>query len=613
MASRYGDFWAMRAAGFTKVAHQRKPRVKWAIILALVILWAGFGISGWLEARPPSDAVYGTLGALTMSGGYEGAASEGAWKLEIARFAGLLLTAVGLLFGFSGAVGRSIARLWMMSASGHVVVAGENPAALALARSCRERRDAVVLIARGLEPETAWSLRQAGVVVIEGDPTHADALKSARAQSAAHVVAFSDDDTENLRIEAALRALPTRRRKRLAAHVAIGSPLLLMEAREMRMMVEREMGGADKKRKAQHRLVDPRPFSLDEIAARALLTTYADDILDLADKQGRARQHIVLFGFDATAEAVAVRTLMSLWSARFGEPRVTVIAPDADKARGEFLARYPQADAHTVWKADIQFVGFDWTRRSLDGDFLGQIDAARGPATAVVVSTGSDGQNIQLALGLLRTTNGRGMWAAPIFMKETTQSEFSRQFASGDQTPDVLDAYLQAFGAVEAVSTRALIIDGLLDRGAAVAHRLYEEEMLHRDVDMRELEAVKKTWDDVPETYRNANRAVADSALVKLWDAGWKPAPADQRAGEVHPKIAPELLQKLSVVEHSRWVAERLLAGWRPGVRNNKLMTHNDIVPWDALTPEVRERDADQVRAAAKVARALHPKGFEPR
>ncbi|KAF0170713.1 MAG: NAD-binding protein [Hyphomonadaceae bacterium] len=614
MASRYGDFWAMRAAGFTKVAHQRKPRVKWAIILVLAAAWAGFGLLGWREQNSAmSDAIYQTLGALTMSGDYSHVAADRTIYREIARFAGLLLTAVGLLFGFSGAVGRSFARFLMMGAARHIVIAGETSAALALARSCRETGDAVVIIARGLEPETAWSLRQRGVILIEGDPTHADALKSARASSAAHVVAFSDDDTENLRIEAALRASPARRRHRLAAHVAIGSPLLLMEAREMRMTVEREMGDADKKRKARHRLVDPRPFSLDEIAARALLTTYADDILDLADKQGRDRQHIVLFGFDATAEAVAVRTLMSLWSARFGEPRVTVIAPDADKARGEFLARYPQADAHAVWKADIQFVGFDWTRRSLDGDFLDHIDAARGPATAVVVSTGSDGQNIQLALGLLRTTNGRGMWAAPIFMKETTQSEFSRQFAAGDQTPDVLDAYLQAFGAVEAVSTRALIIEGLLDRGAAVAHRLYEEEMLHRDVDMRELEAVKKSWDDVPETYRNANRAVADSALVKLWDAGWKPAPADQRPGEVHPKIAPEMMQKLAVIEHSRWVAERLLAGWRPGVRNNRLMMHDNIAPWEALTPELQERDADQVRAAAKVARALHPKGFEPR
>ena len=70
------------------------------------------------------------------------------------------------------------------------------------------------------------------------------------------------------------------------------------------------------------------------------------------------------------------------------------------------------------------------------------------------------------------------------------------------------------------------------------------------------------------------------------------------------------MMQTLSIVEHGRWVAERLLSGWRPGVRNNRLMAHNNIVPWDALTAEEQLRDTDQVRAAAKVARSLNPHGF---
>lgn len=612
MASRYGDFWAMRAARFTKLAHQRKPLVKWAIILVLALSWAGFGLAGWrAQDMPFTDAIYQTLGALTMAGGYERAASDPTFNLEIARFAGLLLTAVGLLFGFSGAVGRSVARLFMMGASGHVVIAGESVAALALARSCRAAGDAVALIARGLVPETAWSLRQAGVVLIEGDAAHADTLRSARAQMAAHVVAFSDDDTENLRVEAALRALPMPRSRRLAAHVAIGSPLLLMEAREMRSLAEREKSTAGGKKPKPRGVIDPRPFSLDEIAARRLVTAYAPDILDLAAQQNRERLHIVVFGFDATAEAVALRILMSLWSARFGPPRVTVVAPDAEDARARFRARYPQADAHAIWQADIEFVAFDWTRRALDGDFMASLEASRGGVCATVVSTGADAQNIQLALGLLRTANGRGVWLAPIYMKEVTRSEFSSQFADGDRTPDVLDAYIQAFGAVEAVATRALIVNGVLDQGAAIAHRLYEKNMMRRDVDMRELEAVKRGWDDVAETYRNANRAVSDAALVKLWDAGWRPATA--RGGEVHPVIAPDMLDRLSEIEHARWMAERLLSGWRPGERNNRLMTHDNIKPWAELDDELRSRDTDQVRAAAKVARALNPDGFAPR
>jgi hypothetical protein len=71
------------------------------------------------------------------------------------------------------------------------------------------------------------------------------------------------------------------------------------------------------------------------------------------------------------------------------------------------------------------------------------------------------------------------------------------------------------------------------------------------------------------------------------------------------------MLARLSETEHARWVAERLLSGWRPAaVRDNRLMLHPDIVPWSALTPEKQSRDADQVRAATHVARAMHPGGF---
>lgn len=611
MAARNGNFGAMRAAGFTKVAHQRKPLVKWTIILVLAALWAFFGVLGGQDA-PPSDTIYQTLGALTMSGSLENAAREGNTYREIARFAGVALTAVGLLFGFSGAVGRSFARLWMMGAGGHVVVAGEGAAALALARSCREAKDAVVLIARDLHPETSWSLRQSGIVLIEGDPTHAMTLQSAQAGRASHVVALTDDDAENLRIEASLRAItPQNRRQRLAAHVSIGAPLLLMEAREMRMMAQREYDGLteQQKRKAKAPSIDPRSFSLDEIAARALIARHAGEILDMAEAQSLQNIHLVLFGFDDAAEAIAVRALMSLWSAKFGAPRVTIVTPEPQRAAEEFAARYPQAQAHDAWRADIGFVGFDWTRASLDGEFLDSLTAQRGAPAAMVVDTGSDAQNIQLALGLMRTANMRGVWAAPIFLKETTQSEFSRQFAAGDRTAAV-DAYVQAFGAVETVATRAYVVDGLLDRGAGVLHRLYEEDMSGRDMDMRSLEAVGRTWGQVPETYRNANRAAADAALVKLWDAGWRPAGDGDRHGEVNPPIDPAILPKLSEVEHARWMAERLLSGWRPGKRDNRLMMHDNIVPWSALDDELRRRDEVQVRAAALAARALCPKGF---
>jgi hypothetical protein len=364
--------------------------------------------------------------------------------------------------------------------------------------------------------------------------------------------------------------------------------------------------------------VESAPFSLDELAARILLTRRGAAVMRTAEKFTHQRPHLVLFGFDDAAEAVAVRALMSLWSARFGAPRITVVSPEPDKARDRFEARYPHARAHDIWQADIECLPFDWSLRSVDEDFLRSIHETRGPASFVVVSTGSDSENIALALGVLRACNdgladvdGKALWPVPIYMKEASESEFSRQFAGGDKTPNLDDAFLEAFGGVERVAARDIIIEGVLDQGAAMAHGFYQRGVEGRgEAGARELEAMRKSWSDVGETYRNANRAVADHAMMKLWDLGWRPAGPGEK-GDLNPDIPEEDIRRLAELEHTRWMAERMMSGWRPGAkRDNRLRVHPNIVPWDQLSESDRAKDADQVRGAITLARAVHKQGF---
>ena len=101
--------------------------------------------------------------------------------LEVVRFAALAAPVVGLLFAFSGQLGRSLARIFNLGAAHHIVVAGDSPAALSLAQDCRKRKDSVILIADQLAEETALGLRRKGVIVLEGDATQIETLRTARA------------------------------------------------------------------------------------------------------------------------------------------------------------------------------------------------------------------------------------------------------------------------------------------------------------------------------------------------------------------------------------------------------------------------------------------------
>jgi hypothetical protein len=82
----------------------------------------------------------------------------------------------------------------------------------------------------------------------------------------------------------------------------------------------------------------------------------------------------------------------------------------------------------------------------------------------------------------------------------------------------------------------------------------------------------------------------------------------------LEPPIDEAMLARMAELEHARWTAERLLAGWRPGAtRDNRLMVHPNLVAWNDLTEELKSRDAAQVRAAALIARATNKKGFVQR
>jgi hypothetical protein len=604
MRRRYANFWSQAAAGLTALAHTRAASFRWGVLVMLATILVVGGLYSWIEYGW-SEAIYRTVGALSMQDDYYDAKD---FVLQATRFAGIALPLVTLLFAFSGALGRSLAQTFNLSAAKHVVIAGDSAAALTLALDCRMRwRDAVILIGQGLPEDTALSLRRRGVIVLEGDATQIDTLRTARAQHAAHVVAFEADDTANLQIEAAVRRLlgNARRKPPLGVHVSTRSPMLLREAREMRTAQARRHDGKTPPP------IDPKPFSLDEMAARALIQSEAPTLMTLAEKLGHERLHLAFFGFDDAAEAVAARALMSLWSVKFGAPRLTVLTPDPVGAEARFRARHREAFAHpALWSADIAFLPFDWDQASVGAELLDLVESQRGKPVGAVVSTGADPGNIHLSIALKRICNHGLRWPIPIYMKETSQSEFSQQYAKGDDTVE-LDAYLQAFGSHQVTATRQKVLDGWLDRGAAIAHEYYNKNLGERDpMRLKELQAAMRDWSDVLEAYRSANRAVADSALVKMWDAGFRPA-VDKEQGDTAPVIAEAKIDDMARLEHDRWMAERLMSGWRPAAeRNNDLMMHNKLAPWVAMNEADRNNDVAQVRAAVDIARVLYPKGF---
>jgi hypothetical protein len=104
-------------------------------------------------------------------------------------------------------------------------------------------------------------------------------------------------------------------------------------------------------------------------------------------------------------------------------------------------------------------------------------------------------------------------------------------------------------------------------------------------------------WDELPEHVKESNRRQADHVGAKLKAVGCGLAPLTDWDAESF-SFTPEEVDVMARLEHDRFVRERRSGGWThvPGLKNLASQTGPDLVPWEALSEGVREKDRNAVR-----------------
>ncbi|MFZ1988417.1 MAG: RyR domain-containing protein, partial [Alphaproteobacteria bacterium] len=106
-------------------------------------------------------------------------------------------------------------------------------------------------------------------------------------------------------------------------------------------------------------------------------------------------------------------------------------------------------------------------------------------------------------------------------------------------------------------------------------------------------------WTALPETYRQSNRRAADHLKAKLASAGcYVPMGLGlDLAFNLDLADRPDLVERLAVLEHESWCADRRIDGWVHGARrDNRRKIHPDLVPYSELDESAKDYDRDQVR-----------------
>lgn len=534
----------------------------------------------------------------------------------------------------------------------HDVVCGLGAAGAALARQVQESnikrwgwrwrllrlRPSVVAIESDPGNLAAAQIRARGGVVLFGDATDSSTSYRARVARASRVFVATGSDEANVQIVFDLiESLETGE----LAGDGRGSPLACY------VHVERPgvagVFGDSVIDAALEKGVDIRVFSAARQSAGELVVS------DLAQRRpdatrGERDALYVLLGFGPLGQAAAIEIAQLAHFENARRPAFVIATPDAGKAADRFLAEFGAFAPKLVRERDdlilADVVGHggakcDWRCDDLrdarcarqapneqrgvryaataafveapphfgEEEFLDMIrrlvDAPEiVPSIVVCLENGRHG--FDLAMRLARTLGPTIRREVRLYVWLPKQAGFVAYLQRMEEADRGKRLRIVPFGDCRGTTSLDRIADAPLERLAQGLHADYLARSATKD------RRSARPWEKLEPTFRRANFDAARHGMVKLEMAGLRVVPASdapmRTAQEATLSLDEATIETLARAEHCRWMAERLLEGWRYGPEHSDdRLERPQLVPWEELPDEERSKDRRQVAALLRI------------
>lgn len=281
--------------------------------------------------------------------------------------------------------------------------------------------------------------------------------------------------------------------------------------------------------------------------------------------------HILFAGFATPAPELLVQTLRLV---HYGDqtPIVTLADEDPEARRDRVVDAFPQASRF----CRLRFTSIE------------DIDLTRTPpVTGAYVCMKSPEQGLAIARRVAARIAGEQR-ASPLIHLDIGDIDPAGK-------PEDWDGQLVPFSWLHEACRPEVLLDGREDELARVIHEHYRDSIAAQGRDP-DSEPAGRPWGSLDTSYRDASRHQADHLNAKL-------AMLDCRA--VREELvesftfAPLEAERLAIVEHKRWAADRYLDGWTYAPeRDNARKHHPQLIPYEELSEPMKDLDRFAVRLA---------------
>ena len=438
----------------------------------------------------------------------------------------------------------------------HVVVCGIGKRGEYVATELRKAGRQVVVIEKNADVEALTELKRIGVRVVIGSGTNRLHQSQACIRDADLVLALTSSEETNLEVaEEAANRVSTQ-------------PM------EIIIHASRQFAGVFEHHPLFNKIkhgTHVRFYDHYASGARMLLKKFAIELTTELTQTPRPPRILVVGDGELISELLGV-AMMQCQYAFAGLPKLVVATPDLGLLGEQFPISHPQLEQ----VACVNFV-------SLSLPELGRLE----PRTLiggevfdlVFVACREDLKTLSLARHF--TQQRRGDKAEKIVACLKPSTDVMRSIADKNWLPEV-----EIRNLVELGYKADVLLYGELDREARVLHEDYVKSQIAAGF----TEATNPSlaaWENLPRSLRQANRAQADHIPVK------------QRALAISQ--SEQMVEALAEAEHRRWMAEKIVAGWRYSEqRDNARKLHPSLKPYSQLSEPEKQKDRDAVLAVLK-------------
>ena len=565
-----------------------------AAMLTIVLGIVGFQKNAAVQ-EPPAKYTFATLLYLACqlflvnSGGVQGRVT---WELDVARFAGGLV----MLSTFLRLVATLFHDKWkdlrLRLYRDHVVVcgldrkgrklteefllAGRRIGSARKAPSATEELIAsehlpVVVIDWDADNVHLKSMADLGAEVLVADAADEHTLRKAGVHRARYLVATGPNDETNIRIAAIAQKLAG---ELCSDREPLQCRIHIVNSRLFDMLMKAD---ASSQRKCEIRV-----FNMFVNSVRLL---FEDHFLDpgIIRADDRRTVHVVIIGLGQMGEALLIQVARMGQFANLRKPRVTVIDVEARRKQNLVFSRYP----NLAFCCDVCFLDHDVH----DPIVRQQIHEWAGDGEqvlSVAVCLDDDQRAMSCSLHLPKVL---AQGNVPIYVRLSQPHGFRNLLK---EQPAGAGCGFGSFGAPEDACTLDWVFRPGIEELAKASHADYLEEQGKQSVALGSKPSMRP-WEALSEHYKNSNREQAEHIVWKLRAIGCRKVRREEFQGQSVTELTKEEIEILAKMEHLRWCAEKWLDGWLKGPEDEGKKTHPNLVPWEELSEEDRNKDRNPV------------------